>query len=831
MARIAQNTPRGPRRVTKWAFLTSVLWALFSAGNGLLLAMHYPLAPVAMTALFVVSCAAFFSWPHLWLLLVPALLPLIGLSPWTGWMTFEETDILILAAACGGYAKLAWISHVATDDPAERRGAQLSPAIILLLSLFAASTAMAMFRGFADAGGFSFGWYQGYHDPMNSARIAKSFFEAMLLIPLWSATYRRNPERATTFISQGLMFGLAGAALTTIWERSAFTGLLNFSTDYRTTGMFWEMHVGGAALDGFLAITIPFALRELMLAKTPGRWGVAATVLALAAYACLTTFSRGVYLAIPIGLMVFLALHTQQAKHAPLGSQTLSSRPLGETSAGQLAVSLCLILAFGVGAGWVFQTSGYRGMAALLSTAALMLPLARFLRGLNVTQWLLSVTLGTGLAAIAGAVAWLIPKGAYFAWGLAFTLTVVLLIRAHRSTSQNTGPFAFAGFSATAFGAALIANHWGGNQGLMHAAPVLLGVFALTLIAGKSHQPLWPETLRGQGMTVMAMGMTAATIAVFGGGAYMSERFSTSAQDMDGRQAHWKIGLDMLHTPADWWLGKGLGRFPANYFLEGNLQEHPGDYRLRTEDHNQFVTIAGGLHINGWGEIFRVSQRISEPGVAAILTAKVRAEKDVQLHFEVCEKHLLYNQNCIGAQSNVKGTPGVWQPIKLGLSGQAPTRGDWFAPRLIVFSMAMDSRGGAADIDNLGLMHPDGRQLLANGEFSDGLENWFSSSDRHHLPWHIKSILMNVLFDQGLVGLSLWSLVVALALWRVSFGTGRGHALAPALAASLTGFLVVGMFDSLLDAPRLAWLFYFLLLMTFSLRRQRPSLSKTQTGE
>lgn len=821
MARIAQNTPRGPRRHTKWAFSIPAFWALISASNGLLLALHYPLAPAAMTALFVVSCAAFFSWPHLWILLVPALLPLIGLSPWTGWMTFEETDILILAAACGGYAKLAWISHVATDDPAERRGHQFNLAfIVLLLSLFAASTAVAMFRGFADAGGFIFGWYQGYHEPMNSARIGKSFFEAMLLIPLWSAAYRSNPERATTLISQGLMFGLADAALTTVWERSAFTGLLNFSTDYRTTGMFWEMHVGGAALDGFLAITMPFALRELMLAKTPGRWSVAATVLALAAYACLTTFSRGVYLAIPIGLMVYLALQMRQAKHATRAVQTTSSRSLGSTNAGQLAVSLCLILGFGIGADWVFQTSGYRGMAALLSTTALMLPLVRVLRGLNVTQWLLSVTLGTGLAIIAGALAWLIPKGAYFAWGLALTLTVVLLIQAHRSTSPHTGPFAFAGFSATAVGSALIASHWGGNEGLRHAAPVLLTVFALTLIAAIRHQPLWPETLRGQGMTVMAMGMTAATIAVFGGGAYMSERFSTSGQDIGGRQAHWKIGRDMLQTPADWWLGKGLGRFPANYFLEGNFQEHPGDYRLRTTENNQFLTIAGGLHMNGWGEIFRVSQRISEPGVATILTAHVRAEKDVQLHFEVCEKHLLYNQNCIGAQSNVKGTPGIWQPIQLSLSGQAPTRGDWFAPRLLVFSMAMDSRGGAADIDNLALMRQDGRQLLTNGDFSNGLAHWFSSSDRHHLPWHIKSILMNVLFDQGVVGLSLWSLLVALALWRVSFGAGCRHALAPALAASLAGFLVVGMFDSLLDVPRLAWLFYFLMLVTFSLRGQ-----------
>ena len=39
-----------------------------------------------------------------------------------------------------------------------------------------------------------------------------------------------------------------------------------------------------------------------------------------------------------------------------------------------------------------------------------------------------------------------------------------------------------------------------------------------------------------------------------------------------------------------------------------------------------------------------------------------------------------------------------------------------------------------------------------------------------------------------------------------------------ALAASLTGFAVVGLFDSLLDVPRLAWLFYLLVLLATVLR-------------
>ncbi len=66
--------------------------------------------------------------------------------------------------------------------------------------------------------------------------------------------------------------------------------------------------VGGAALDGLLALTVPFALREWMLARTPFRWGLASAVAALGAYACLTTFSRGVYLAVPVGVLVWAVL-------------------------------------------------------------------------------------------------------------------------------------------------------------------------------------------------------------------------------------------------------------------------------------------------------------------------------------------------------------------------------------------------------------------------------------------------------------------------------------------------------------------------------------------
>lgn len=789
--------------------------ALASSVAGLALALHHPLTPIAMPVLALVCCIAIFLREDIWLPVLPALLSVIGLAPWSGWLTFEELDILILAVAAGGYARLAWYPQcnrgvgISETDQSSR----LTPLVWLLALFFAMATVAALYRGLEDAGGFSFGWFRGYHEPMNSVRLVKIFLWALLILPLWLANQEQEPDKAQRALSLGLMLSLAAAALATVWERAAFTGLFNFSSDYRTTAMFWEMHVGGAALDGFLALTMPFALREWMVARTPVRWWLASVVLALGAYACLTTFSRGVYLAVPLGAAVFLMR--------------------GKWHWQSMLTDLLLIGAFGAAAVWMFQSSGYRGMAALLGCFTLLLPLVQVLRVLKVRGWMVGLVRGVLMALLTLAIGQLVPKGAYVGWALAFIFTEGLLLRGifFRPLSELAGAAAFGGFCATLFGTGLVASHWNETAGLVHALPVLSGVFALGVVAGCLRKPMWPEAPRWQGGAFGIMAFVAACIGVMGGGTYMSERFSTGGKDLGGRQAHWQLGRDMLQTPADWWLGKGLGRFPANHFLAGDPSQHPGDYRLVTEGDNSFVTLTGGLHSNGWGELFRVSQRVSPPGRSAVVTAKVRADKDVQLHLEVCEKHLLYNQGCLIAQAPVKGKKGEWQDLRVALKGEGAGRGSWYAPKLIVFSVAMETTGGLVNIDNLALTGADAQQLLGNGDFSDGMARWFFSSDRHHMPWHIKSMYMNVLFDQGIVGLALWGLLVAGAVWRTTVGSARNHPLAPALTASLLGFAVVGLFDSLLDVPRVAWLFYLLVLIALTLpvaknRSLRPAASQ-----
>jgi len=302
----------------------------------------------------------------------------------------------------------------------------------------------------------------------------------------------------------------------------------------------------------------------------------------------------------------------------------------------------------------------------------------------------------------------------------------------------------------------------------------------------------------------------------------MSDRFTTSADDARVRQGHLHKVLSWLNAE-DWWLGKGLGRFVDNYALSGNIEDQVGDYRLvkpGADGSRQALVITSGKHDQSWGAMFRVSQRVAVPAPGPLqVRLDVRVEQAVELHVDICEKHLLYAENCRSRQTGIKAAEGQWQPVNLTLEPHSLSRGAWWAPRFIVFSVALGSSGHRMEVDRISLRDAAGHQLLANGSFEDGMARWFFSSDRHHMPWHAKNMAVHVLFEQGTLGLVAWAVALAAAIWRLTAGAAHRHPLAPALAAALVGVLVVGLVDSILDMPRIGWL--LLLLMTVALALPR----------
>ena len=81
-----------------------------SAGLACLAALRqYPLGhgwPVWLLYALLPCYFLLLCWrPALWLFVLPALLPVLDLAPWTGWFFFEEIDLLLLLTVACGYAR------------------------------------------------------------------------------------------------------------------------------------------------------------------------------------------------------------------------------------------------------------------------------------------------------------------------------------------------------------------------------------------------------------------------------------------------------------------------------------------------------------------------------------------------------------------------------------------------------------------------------------------------------------------------------------------------------------------------------------------------------
>lgn len=772
--------------------------ALLSAALCLFLAIHHPtlgawsLLPLALAA--AASAAVPGAWP-VWLL---PLLPLVGFMPWTGWLVVEELDLLVLAAAAGGYAR--WT--VSGAPRASREGALGAVLGGAVLTLCLASLGISMLRGVADAGGWAFGWWQGYHDPLNALRLAKSLPAVLWLLPLWLRDHDRDPRQGVDRMLLGMAGMLATIGVAVLWERLAFTGLTNFNTDYRATGLFWEMHVGGAALDAALALAFPFAVLALLRATRPWHAAVASLALLLGGYAALASFSRVVYVGVPLGVAVMGVLWALRPDR---------DRP--PPAIGAVLSTAALAAAFAVAGFAVFPLGGYRALGAVLGVFALFPAVLTALRGAPATAVAGGVVGGVLVAGLAWASHALLPKGAYVGYAAIAVFTTATawtaLSRTGRPQAFAAGGGALAGLLGLCAGIVWVTEHWSGAPDPAPALGVAAAVATLIVAASLARRSPWPPSPVALGAVASGLVIVALVVGVFSGGSYMGDRLTTLREDVAARADHANRALALRHGEAETWFGRGLGRYVASQFMSGRPEDQTGTVSWRDGPDGPFMLLTSGKHILGWGEIFRVSQRIDAPGPGATVRARVRAEAPVHLHGEVCEKHLLYNATCaVGLLKLSEGMPD-WRTVEWPLGGELPPDpGSPLTPRFITFSLALESPASLVEIESVALIASDGRSLLRNGDFRDGGAHWFFSSDRHHMPWHAKNAGIHLLVEQGWFGFIAVALAGLLALWRTTLGRLKAHPLGPAIVGGLAGLAVVGTGDSLFDMPRIAFLIW-----------------------
>ncbi len=272
-----------------------LLFALSSFGAGLFLATAHPLVPFFAVLGFLGVFFVGYWRPWLGLALVPAFLPVLNFSPWTGWLIVDEFDLLVLAVVAGGYLRLY------------RDGFRLANKRVLFV--FLGIVLLLLSRGASDLDVEVMSGFSGYTTPLNTFRVGKSLLWVVLMIPLVAHVNRiRSPNGATAEFFAACLLGSCGVVLAVLWERAFYPGLLDISTPYRTVALFWEMHVGGAALDAYLVLIAPllvWAWRARV--DFPSRLASGVFVLAFV-YVCLTTYSRGVVGAIAGSLFLLGAL-------------------------------------------------------------------------------------------------------------------------------------------------------------------------------------------------------------------------------------------------------------------------------------------------------------------------------------------------------------------------------------------------------------------------------------------------------------------------------------------------------------------------------------------
>jgi glycopeptide antibiotics resistance protein len=262
--------------------LGGLVGAAVCLASAVAIAANYPLAPSFLGIVLVVYAAALWRWPSLWLAVIPAALPALDFAPWTGWMYLGEPDLLVLVT----------IGISALRAPPRRTDLLVRglPAAVLALALVSYLLSVAL--GLALPGPES-GSDNPYLRPDNALRSAKGFFVALALLPFLRERMRTRID-AMAWLGVGMAAGLALVAAATLAERAVFTGLFDFTTDYRVVGTFSSMHMGGGHLGAYIAMALPFLLVCLLRPRPPTLLAMLGAAI-LAGYALVVGFARAAY--------------------------------------------------------------------------------------------------------------------------------------------------------------------------------------------------------------------------------------------------------------------------------------------------------------------------------------------------------------------------------------------------------------------------------------------------------------------------------------------------------------------------------------------------------
>jgi glycopeptide antibiotics resistance protein len=271
--------------------------AVMALGFVVIKALDYPVHAPLFVGFLSGYALIMWRYPKHWLVMLLALLPVFDFATVSGRFFFADIDYLVFITI----AVMAWKGNY--QNPFKN----LKPVAGLLLGVFFMLVFISFIIGLLPLQPLGLNAFSHYYSHYNSLRVGKGFFEAAALWPLIAYTARCGVD-VRMQLAYGLLLGLLGVCGAAVYERLLFTGLFDYTSDYRITATFSSMHTGGAPLDTFLMLSIPFIM--VLFYPHPhraARAGAGVALLIGSIYVLLMTYSRAPYIGFVVELLVLSA--------------------------------------------------------------------------------------------------------------------------------------------------------------------------------------------------------------------------------------------------------------------------------------------------------------------------------------------------------------------------------------------------------------------------------------------------------------------------------------------------------------------------------------------
>ncbi len=266
----------------------------------------------------------------------------------------------------------------------------------------------------------------------------------------------------------------------------------------------------------------------------------------------------------------------------------------------------------------------------------------------------------------------------------------------------------------------------------------------------------WAAAQMRHGRRLAAMASILLPVAVCGVVAvglftpYMAARIDQSARDLAAREDNWSYGLSIdQRNLLSILFGMGTGTYPRIAASRALPDAAAGNYVLG----RNYLTLRSGP------EFYFGQKVVVAPRSGYELSLDVRApEQAVNFTTGLCVKLLLYSEDC-GGQNFAIDASKSWQRITARITSPVTWKG--IVPP-VEFWLGT-SGNQPLDVSGIHLVGPDGQDAVANGDFHDGTDRWFFTSDRH-LAWRIKNFYVATWFDGGALGLICLFVLIATSM-------------------------------------------------------------------